>query len=252
MSNYDALKALVERISGQASIITVLRVYVDICGDLETAAVLSQCVFWSDKGRTGDGWFYKSRDEWRREIGIKRSSLETAVDHLCDLGIVETKLGSGTHNAPTKLYRVNMDKLTHVVAAYLSGRLADFNQSNTRSADSNQSSGLNPANDLADSSQSSYRSLLQRLPQKQDVTPENAAVTLPVWESLLMELRVMWNGQFKRIDPRLIDYADEPATMLVHVKSKTPGLAADLERMLRGIDRSRNWKVELTTEATHD
>ncbi len=252
MSNYDALKALVERISGQASIITVLRVYVDICGDLETAAVLSQCVFWSDKGRTGDGWFYKSRDEWRREIGIKRSSLQTAVDHLCDIGIVETKLGSGTHNAPTKLYRVNMDKLSHVVAAYLSGRLADFNQSNARSADFNQSSWLIPANDLVDSSQSSYRSLQQRLPQKQEVSPEKADVTPPVWDSLLMELRVMWNGQFKRIDPQLIDYSDAPASMLVHVKSQTPGLAADLERMLRGIDPAHNWQVTLTTEASHD
>ena len=183
MSNYNDLKALVQKISGQAAVITVLRVYVDICDDLETAAVLSQCVFWSDKGRDGGGWFYKSRDEWRSELGIKRSTLESSVKRLKALGLIETKIKSGHHNAQTTYYRVNMECLTHVIVASLHGRLVEINQSNSRSAEINlsnsrsagsnqagirlaetsQSDWLKSANPLVEINQSSYSSLQQSL-----------------------------------------------------------------------------------------
>ena len=128
MSNYDTLKSLVERISGQAVVITVLRIYLDIFDDLDTAAVLSQCMFWSDKGKDGDGWFYKSQPEWRNEIGVKRSTLETAIERLITCGIVETKVkGCGKGNSPTTHYWINMDELTNLPVRHLKEQLTETN-----------------------------------------------------------------------------------------------------------------------------
>ena len=101
MSNYDNMKALIERISGQPSVISIMRLYVDIFGDLETAAVVSQCVFWSDKGTIEEGWFYKSRDDWKKAIGIKRTALDSAIKHANTLSTESTWTASPTSSLST-------------------------------------------------------------------------------------------------------------------------------------------------------
>ena len=159
MSNYDDLKPLIEKISGQAAVITVLGVYVDICDDFEAALVLSQCIFWSGKGHSGDGWFYKSRDEWRNEVGIKRYALQSAVGRLEQLGVLETKVEPGGHNSQTICYRVDMDRLTTLVAGHLQGRFAEISKSNARSAESCKSDLQEAANPSAESCKSSYSCL---------------------------------------------------------------------------------------------
>lgn len=176
MSNYDNMKALIERISGQPSVISIMRLYVDIFGDLETAAVVSQCVFWSDKGTVEEGWFYKSRDDWKKAIGIKRTALDSAIKHANTLspGLIQTKVMPAKHNSPTLFYRVDMDCLTHVVIEHLQDRFAEISKSNARSAEinkseepprlveTNKSDLLKSTSPSAEISKSSYSSLHRR------------------------------------------------------------------------------------------
>lgn len=221
MSNHDEMKALIEKISGRASVIAVLRIYVDICGDLETAAVLSQCVFWSDKGGHSDGWFYKSRDEWHTEIGIKRGALEGAVKRLKELYLVETCVMSANHNSPTTFYRVNMDNLTQLVISYLKNRLAEFNQSNVRSVENSQSDWLKTANPSAENSQSSYSRLQQNIStdaSKDKEKPKNTYSKRIEPDETVTDRHVMiWNQIVGEIQTQV-----RPATYQHYVSSSRP------------------------------
>lgn len=231
MSNYDELKELVARISGQASVVTILRVYLDIFDDLELAAVISQCVFWSDKGRTGDGWFYKSQREWKAEIGIKRSALQTAIKQLEDVGIVETRLDGGRHNSPTTYYRVNMDNLTHVITEHLKIRLVEINKSNARSVEINTSDMLESTNRPVEINTSSYSSLHSSLRQSPEKTaaPANSGLTNPIWDKAIGYLRQSFNGTYAAINPTLVAIDENPHKFTVLVGQQQPGLKKTVE-----------------------
>ena len=68
---------LVSDFSGQKNSITIPRIYIKLCnGDFTTAAVLSQLVFWSSKGKRADGYFWKSYDEIANELCEDEITLE--------------------------------------------------------------------------------------------------------------------------------------------------------------------------------
>lgn len=103
--------SLIRAISGQANVLTIPRMYVDLTKSHRAALLLSQCVYWSTRGHRGDGWFYKSFREWRDELGLPRHATETAVRTLKKLGYLETEIGTASGPSPTTWYRVNIDKL---------------------------------------------------------------------------------------------------------------------------------------------
>jgi hypothetical protein len=112
MSNQKSINDLVKAISGQASILTIPRIYVNLlAGDLKAALLLNQAVFWSDKTRDPDGWFYKSYAEWEQEITLSQYEVKRASETLKVEGLLEVKLKKA-NNAPTLHYRVNLDAVT--------------------------------------------------------------------------------------------------------------------------------------------
>lgn len=71
---------------------------------------LSQAYYWSKEKNSIDrgGWFYKTMEEWKEEIGIGRKPQESARKKLRELGILEEK----KQGIPAKLFfRVNHDVL---------------------------------------------------------------------------------------------------------------------------------------------
>ncbi len=104
---------LVGQFSGDKSILTIPRVFISLTqNDIWSAIFLSQCLYWSN--RTHDGWFYKTAEDWEREIGISRRGLERARSTL--KGIVQTEL----RGMPAKTYyRVNEDALIDALVAVL-------------------------------------------------------------------------------------------------------------------------------------
>ncbi len=76
------------------------RIFVSVTGSVTAALFLSQTVYWSKRTRNGEGWFYKSRDEWTEETGLSRFEQEHARKTLKKLGILEEK----REGLPAKLF----------------------------------------------------------------------------------------------------------------------------------------------------
>lgn len=115
-SNHAAVKALIRQISGQANVLAIPRVFITLTRDIKAALLLSQIVYWSDKGGRGDGWFYKSADEWKAELGLTRGEVTRATKRLAPW--VSTKLARA-NAAPTLHYSVDMEKLTAALVKLL-------------------------------------------------------------------------------------------------------------------------------------
>lgn len=114
-SNHRQIIALIKAISGQSNVLTIPRVFVGLCkGSHRAALLLSQCVYWSDKGDS-DGWFFKTRDEWKTELGLNQHAIATA---LRVLPWVETTVRP-VRRTPKTHYRVDMSALAAAVAERL-------------------------------------------------------------------------------------------------------------------------------------
>jgi hypothetical protein len=87
------------------------RIFVDVTGSVTAALMLSQAVYWSDKG-DDDGWFWKKQAEWEKETGLSRREQDTARLRLRQLGVLEEDL----RKMPARLYfRINFDTLYKLV-----------------------------------------------------------------------------------------------------------------------------------------
>lgn len=95
------------------------RILAKACGDVASGLFLSQCIYWQyvvlpampDEKKNKhqlEGWFYKTREEWREETCLSRREQEGARKNLRSLGFLEEMLA----DVPAKLYfRVNLEAL---------------------------------------------------------------------------------------------------------------------------------------------
>ncbi len=84
-------KEIIALFSGQSSILTVPKLYVQLTGNYSLALVLNQCVFWSNKSSLQDGWFHKKYEDWFEEIHIPERTLRRRFIKLSERGWVKTK-----------------------------------------------------------------------------------------------------------------------------------------------------------------
>lgn len=54
------------------------RVFVTLTGSVKAAILLSQAMYWQQRAKQKDGWWYKSADEWEEETGLTRHEQQTA------------------------------------------------------------------------------------------------------------------------------------------------------------------------------
>ena len=55
---------------------------VPICGGVAPALMVCQALYWTSRTGNADGWFYKTREQWEREVGLTRKEQETARRYL--------------------------------------------------------------------------------------------------------------------------------------------------------------------------
>ena len=90
-------------------------IFVDITGSIKSALLLSQALYWQDIFGTGVFWF-KTYEEWEKEIGITRHELDLAREHCKEY------LQSRKQGIPPKLwYCLNLEILA--VKLYETGSL---------------------------------------------------------------------------------------------------------------------------------
>ena len=121
MSNYNDIKNVIQSFSGTERHITIPRVYLELVGDFNTAAFLNQLVFWSDKTKRRDGFFYKTYAEWEDELLLSEYQVRRSSKNLKDLGLIETEV-KRANGSPTVHYKVNMDKLSESILKKLKNR----------------------------------------------------------------------------------------------------------------------------------
>ncbi len=165
LSNHKKIANIIKQMSGQSNMITVPRIYIEFTGDLSTAVVLNQIVYWSDKTKRTDGFFYKSYKEWTEEICLTERQVRYAVKKLKELGFLETELKKA-NGAPTVHYKLDYDKLLESILT----KCQDGNSQNV-TLDSDKSAET-----------------LTKTTQK--TTQENTTKTTTISESLLSDERL--------------------------------------------------------------
>ena len=114
MSNYTAIREVIKRFSGQENTFVVPKMYVEYTGDLTTAVLLNQIVFYSDKSKRTDGYFYKSYKEWEEDICLTERQVRHSVNKLKEKNVLETKLMKA-NGSPTVHYKLDYDKLVESI-----------------------------------------------------------------------------------------------------------------------------------------
>ena len=127
MSNYNDMKLLIATYSGNERHITIPKIYLELTNDYPTAALLNQMIFWSDKTKRRDGFFYKTYKEWEEETFLSEYQVRRASNSLKELGFLETKLKKA-NGSPTLHYKLDMDALSESIVKKLKNR----NQTNLR------------------------------------------------------------------------------------------------------------------------
>lgn len=118
MSNLQSLKLLISKMSGNENHLTVNTTFVHFMNSLEGGVFLSQLVYWSDKTKRTDGYFYKTYEEWTNEICISKHAVMKNVSKLKDIGILETKVKKANGN-PTLHYMLHYDRLCESIISFL-------------------------------------------------------------------------------------------------------------------------------------
>jgi len=85
------------------------RCFAEIGGSANAGLFLSQAVYWSFRTDDPEGWFWKTREEWKEETYLSRTEQETVRRALKKAGFLEEKV----EGLPARLYfRINLKNVT--------------------------------------------------------------------------------------------------------------------------------------------
>ncbi|HYA14874.1 MAG TPA: hypothetical protein VEF33_11095, partial [Syntrophales bacterium] len=118
--SYGQTIDIIRAMSGQQSVITCQRVFLELVGgDFPAAVLLSQLVFWTGKQADPAGWIYKTYSDIQKEIGLSKCQAMRAKSKLESMELLNTKVKKALGN-PTVHYRVNTDKLLESLVSEVS------------------------------------------------------------------------------------------------------------------------------------
>ncbi|USH03676.1 hypothetical protein K6Q96_06695 [Grimontia kaedaensis] len=132
-TNYRVLAELM----GQGANLSVPRLLIRFFqGQYNTAAVMSQLIFWSGKSSRKDGWFYKSQSELADELYLSRDQVKREIGKIKKqlAGVVTTKV-TKADGAPTTHFKIDLPTLIELLSndcAKSPNGLGDSAQSNGR------------------------------------------------------------------------------------------------------------------------
>ncbi len=127
MHNYNRLIALLKSTCGHSHILSIPRPFLDFTGSFEAALLLSQIIYWSDRGQDPDGWFYKTYAQWQAEIGLSEYHVRKSSKILVKLGLLETRVKRAPAGSPTVHYRLDWPNFSEsFVHFFQEGTLKNF------------------------------------------------------------------------------------------------------------------------------
>lgn len=111
-------KEILALFSGQSSVVTIPKLYIELTGSHSLALVLNQCVYWSNKSHCKYGYFYKEYDEWFNETHIPERTLRRRFDSLENSGWITTKVKK-VKGVNTKHIQPHMNKIIESISNML-------------------------------------------------------------------------------------------------------------------------------------
>jgi hypothetical protein len=90
-------------------------------GNRPAAALLARMMRWQCCSTQPEGWFYKTYQEWCRELCLSQRELRSGLRLLKEKGYIQTKLAKA-RGVPTQHYRVDWDVLAPAFHAFLQKR----------------------------------------------------------------------------------------------------------------------------------
>ena len=123
MDNKQIISNLIISYSGQKRTINIPVLYLELLEDYNTAVILNQLIYWSDRSSRTDGYFFKSYKEWAEEVFLSQYQVKKSIDKLKKLGLVETKLKK-SYGSPTLHYKVDMEEISKWIIKKLDNRIS--------------------------------------------------------------------------------------------------------------------------------
>ncbi len=125
---FNTIRAL----TGNENRVSAERVYCEAMGnDLTGGMFLSQLIFWCDKGKRADGFFYKTAAEWEEETYLSTYLVRKYTKQCEELGWLETKVMKAD-GSPTVHYRVDRVKFSKWICEFSQNyRKSNFHKSLT-------------------------------------------------------------------------------------------------------------------------
>ena len=114
---FNTIKAL----TGNKNLIAIPREFIRFTGSLDCAVLLSQLIFWNDRGSLSDRWIAKTYKHWYRETSLSEYQIRKARLTLEKRGLIETKIKKWAGN-PTVHYRLNVELFVETFTAFLRDR----------------------------------------------------------------------------------------------------------------------------------
>lgn len=118
MENRKEVMDIISQFVGQHNIITAPRALVKFMGSINSAIFLSQIIFWSDKGKDPEGWFYKTVKELMEETGLSEYQIRSETQKCIKKNLIKTKVKKVNGN-PTLHYFLNVDALSIGLFSFL-------------------------------------------------------------------------------------------------------------------------------------
>ncbi|MGC9975216.1 MAG: hypothetical protein ABSC57_00655 [Syntrophales bacterium] len=118
--SYGQVIDIIRAMSGQQSIITCQRAFLELVGgDFPAAVLLSQLVFWTGRGADPDGFIWKTYQDLEDEIGLTKYQAMRARNVLEKMQLLETKVKKAL-GSPTVHYLVLQDNLLKLMVSSVS------------------------------------------------------------------------------------------------------------------------------------
>lgn len=125
----------IKRRVGNKNMIVIAYPILIFCGDLETAIILSQLIYWCDRGKRSDGYIFKSYKEWKQETSLSEYKVRQAINKLKGKGIllIKTERANGS---PTLHYKLDQIAFRDVFLKFLQKEKERFGNGNLETEES--------------------------------------------------------------------------------------------------------------------
>lgn len=120
------------------NVIAYCPAFLKIKQDVKLVLFLSQVWYWSSRTKDKEGWFYKTQDDWEKELGLTPTEQKRVREYLKKIGILEEQL----KGLPRKVhFRLNKCKLHDLLKAKASDE-DDTHQTKLPNFDESQYQGF--------------------------------------------------------------------------------------------------------------